>query len=49
MKVVGANVEPADHKKIREMTEFDGFNFSAFVRAKVRERYAEYVKRRKKA
>ena len=43
---ITANVEPEDQRKIRVMAQFDGFNFSAFVRAKIRERYSEFMTRK---
>jgi hypothetical protein len=47
MTLISVNINPDDQKKIKELTEFDGLNLSAFVRAKVRERYSEFQRRRK--
>lgn len=48
MTLVSVSIKPDDQRKIREMTELDGLNLSAFVRAKVRERYSEFQNRRTK-
>ncbi len=46
MAFITISVKPDDRAKIREMTEFDGLNLSAFVRAKIRERYKDYKRGR---
>jgi hypothetical protein len=46
MKLITANVNEEDIAKVREMSEKDGLNFSALVRAMIRDRYDEYRRRR---
>ena len=44
---VTAKVQPEDRMKITVFIKFDCQNLSVFVRAKVRERYDEFAKRRR--